>query len=177
VFLATTTWYEDVSGVSRGFSVFPVTIQVNGAALTVTNSSPSNLFKFLVKAHVTASEGAFSASADVDYRVQSEEFRFEQAYYDALKACWDRIMSLTHRALKRVLPIGPGDPAWVWEGSLSPWVESDRLAKIAEVASSCAAIQRPNPTLAHELRTQAAVIGRVPVGDLMPTQVSRGVLR
>lgn len=103
-----------------------------------------------------------------------EDFKFEKSYYDALQACLDRIFRLMHDALKRVLPIGPGDPAWIWEERLSPWVEGVQLQGMAEVATGCTALEKSEPAVAHQLRSEAALVGRVPAQALIPTQVSRG---
>jgi hypothetical protein len=176
VFLATDTWYDDVTGASMRFGVFPVGVKVNAGTLTLTNGTPSEMFSFLFRAYVSVSEGGLlPAAADIEYRVNGEVFRFEQRYYDALRACFFPILQRLHAAHRRAPRASPDDLAWIWQDRLSPWITGDRLLTLAEIASGCAAIENFGPQLAYELRAEAAIIGSVPAQVLLPTRVRRGV--
>jgi len=177
IFLATKTWYEDVSGVSTGFNTFPLEITVNKDKLITRSTSAGNLFSFLLKIQVTASEGPVTASYQTQFRVKCEALKFEDRYYTDLERCRERLWKLIDRMLPKIPPIGPGDPAWIWIDKLSPWISGDRLQLMAEIASLAAAYENSDPLFSYKMRSEAALIGNVPMQMLMPQQIKLGIPR
>jgi hypothetical protein len=170
VLLWVDTWTDGPGTSKHAVAEVPVRVKVKGHELTVVAQHVGvDYVNFSVLVEVTATEGAYTATARGGELLACQKFEYDENYENDLANCRNRLHKLTLEAIQLIPAIDKGDPIRSWVNGVTRWIGGERVAAAAEAASVAAAIEKTHPDLAVQLRGLASVSYQIPAELLSKT--------